>query len=363
MKNIYGWQLYHWHIEPSSKCSLRCPRCPRTEMPDTPWLHKEISVEQFKHAFPRDFIAEHVQRFTMCGDVGDTIYCKDYLKIIEYIKDIKPTCHVYTITNGSYKTEGWWQEFARISNEYDTVNFSVDGYDQESNNLYRVNNNFESIMMGMHIMGHQSTAFVNWAAIYFSFNQNNSQKIEDLARQNGCDAIQWTKSTKFNFKYPGAWGEVDTLEPSSEYISKTDRYERNVQRLTNRIQNIDQYMRTNLQKYLNAKKTNTLTPLCLVGNRGMFVNAEGTVHPCSWTSFPYDTMNFEDKTIKYEDSFFQKYRNILNVKNGLTIEQVLNHNLWEKFFSSMNTDTWVECSLKCRSNIVDEDYAVGYETN
>ena len=136
-----------------------------------------------------------------------------------------------------------------------------------------------------------------------------------------------------------------------------------MQRLTNRIQNIDQYMRTNLQKYLNAKKTNTLTPLCLVGNRGMFVNAEGTVHPCSWTSFPYDTMNFEDKTIKYEDSFFQKYRNILNVKNGLTIEQVLNHNLWEKFFSSMNTDTWVECSLKCRSSIVDEDYAVGYETN
>ena len=70
-----------------------------------PWLQKEISIEQFKAAFPSDFIAEHVQRFTMCGDVGDPIYCKDYLKIIEYIKDIKPTCHVYTITNGSYKTQ------------------------------------------------------------------------------------------------------------------------------------------------------------------------------------------------------------------------------------------------------------------
>ena len=42
MLNRYGWQLYHWHIEPSSKCSLRCPRCPRQEHPDISWMQKEI---------------------------------------------------------------------------------------------------------------------------------------------------------------------------------------------------------------------------------------------------------------------------------------------------------------------------------
>jgi len=362
MKNKYGWQLYHWHLEPSSKCSLRCPRCPRTELPDTPWLNKEISIEEFKEAFPRDFIAEHVQRFTMCGDVGDPIYCKDYLKIVEYIKSTKPTCHVYTITNGSYKTKEWWTNFASISNEYDTINFSVDGYDQASNDLYRVNSNFESIMLGMHLMGHNSTAFVNWAAIYFNFNQDHTQQIVDLATKNGCDAVQWTKSTKFSSKYNGAYGE-DLLEPRLEFISKTDRYERDIQLLTNRIQDTTQYLTTNREKYYNTKEVNGILPLCLVGNRGMYINAEGTVHPCSWTSFPYSSMNFGDKTIEYKDSFFQKYRHILNVKNGLTMEQVLNHDLWQKFFNGMETDTWVECSLKCRSSVVDEDYAVGYETN
>jgi len=362
MINRYGWQFYHWHIEPSSKCSLRCPRCPRTEMPDTPWLQKEISLEEFKSAFTEDFISEYVQRFTMCGDVGDPIYCKDYLKIVEYIKKIKSTCHVYTITNGSYKTEKWWQEFASISNEYDTINFSVDGYDQQSNDLYRVNNNFESIMLGMHTMGHRSEAFVNWAAIYFSFNQDHTQKIVDLAKHNGCDAVQWTKSTKFSSKYNQAYGE-DLLEPRAEYISKTDRYERNIQLLTNRVQNHSEYLTTNRTKYYNTKSVNGILPLCLVGNRGMYINAEGTVHPCSWTSFPYNEMSFGDKTMKYKDSFFQKYRHILNVKNGLTLEQVLNHELWEKFFNSMNNNTWVECSLKCRTSVVDENYAVGYETN
>jgi len=331
-------------------------------MPDTPWLNKEISIEEFKRTFTPDFISEFVQRFTMCGDVGDPIYCKDYLQIVEYIKTVKPNCHVYTITNGSYKTERWWKEFARISNEYDTVNFSVDGYDQMSNDLYRVNNNFESIMLGMHIMGHQSTAFVNWAAIYFNFNQDHTQKIVDLAKKNGCDAVQWTKSTKFSSKYDGAYGE-DLLEPRQEFISKTDRYERHTQLLTNRTQDTKQYLTTNREKYYNTREVNGILPLCLVGNRGMYMNAEGTVHPCSWTSFPYQSMSFENKTIKYEDSFFEKYRHILNVKNGLTIEQVLNHDLWEKFFTGMKNDTWVECSLKCRASVVDENYAVGYETN
>jgi len=331
-------------------------------MPDTPWLNKEISIEEFKRTFTPDFISEFVQRFTMCGDVGDPIYCKDYLQIVEYIKTVKPNCHVYTITNGSYKTERWWKEFARISNEYDTVNFSVDGYDQMSNDLYRVNNNFESIMLGMHIMGHQSTAFVNWAAIYFHFNQDHTQKIVDLAKKNGCDAVQWTKSTKFSSKYDGAYGE-DLLEPRQEFISKTDRYERHTQLLTNRTQDTKQYLTTNREKYYNTREVNGILPLCLVGNRGMYMNAEGTVHPCSWTSFPYQSMSFENKTIKYENSFFEKYRHILNVKNGLTIEQVLNHELWEKFFTGMKNDTWVECSLKCRASVVDENYAVGYETN
>ena len=361
MKNKYGWQLYHWHIEPSSKCSLRCPRCPRTELPDTPWLHKELSLEQFQNAFTPVFISEHVQRFTMCGDVGDSIYCKDYLKIVDYIKQIKPTCHVYTITNGSYKTKSWWEEFARISNEYDTINFSVDGYDQASNDLYRVNNNFKSIMDGMWIMGHNSSAFVNWACIYFSFNQDHTETIVNLAKQNGCDSMRWTRSTKFNSIYDGTYGIEDTLEPRPEFVSKTKRYDLRIQKLTNRIQNNDQFMTTELQKYLHSKPIGTITPLCLVGNRGMFLNAEGSVHQCSWTSFPFSSMRYGDKVISYKDSFFGKYRDILNIKNGLTLEEVLNHDLWEKFFNKMKNDPWVECSEKCRSSIVTKDYAVDFD--
>ena len=88
MENKFNWQFYHWHLEPSSKCSLRCPRCPRQEHPEISWMGQEISLEEFKKIFNNDMLSQ-VQRFTMCGDVGDPIYTKDYLSIIDYIKSTK----------------------------------------------------------------------------------------------------------------------------------------------------------------------------------------------------------------------------------------------------------------------------------
>ena len=84
MKNKFNWQFYHWHLEPSSKCSLRCPRCPRQEHPEISWMGQEISLNEFKKVFTADMLSQ-VQRITMCGDVGDPIYTKDYLEILDYV--------------------------------------------------------------------------------------------------------------------------------------------------------------------------------------------------------------------------------------------------------------------------------------
>ena len=361
MINNYGWQLYHWHIELSAKCTLKCPRCPRTELPATSWTNKEWSFEEFKNAFTEDFILEHVQRFTFCGDIGDPIYCKDMLDIVRYIKNLKPTCHIFIITNGSYKKPEWWRELAGLLNNYDTVNFSVDGYDHDSNILYRVNSEWDSIMEGMRIIGLESDAFTVWAAIYFKFNQDHIYDIQNKALQNGCDSVQWTKSTKFSSKY-GSYGEYDPLEPDSEFVSSTNRYERSIKKISNRTQPIENYMQTNHFKYENAKPQGNILPLCMVGNRGMYLSADGALHPCSWTSFPYIAMSDGEKTINYTDSFFYMYRDQLSVKTS-SMQDVLNHEHWKKLFNSWKSSPWVECNLKCKKDYVDYNYAVGYETN
>lgn len=361
------WQQYHWHFEVSAKCTLKCPRCPRNDSAPVPWLNKELDLGFFQRLLTPQKLREQVRRITMCGDIGDPIYASQYLDIIRYIKSTNPKIHVYTITNGSYRKPQWWNELAEISNEYDTINFSVDGYDHDSNNLYRVNSDWESIMTGMNVMCNRSAAFVYWATIIFKFNQDHIDTMKSMARQHGCDGFQITHSTKFGSRYGDAYGGInDPFEPDSKYISATNRYERYFFNLSGRTPPNQEYLQENLLKFHQIKRKHNImiTPMCLIGNRGLYVSADGVLHPCSWVSFPYVSMSTTRKTIMFKNSFHQRYRDLLNLHNR-NLDDILNDSIWQKLSDSFDTreKTWVECEQKCHKNLVDENYAVGWFTN
>jgi len=365
MNNPYNFQFYHWHIEVSGKCTLKCPRCPRTEATPVPWLNKELSLDFFKRTLTVDLLQNEVKRITFCGDIGDPIYASEFIEIVEYIKSVNPCIHIFTITNGSYRKAEWWRRFAAASNEYDTVNFSVDGYDDASNNLYRVNSNWDSIMLGMQIMSQESSAYVNWATIVFAFNQDHLDTIRKLATTIGCDGLQLTYSTKFGSKYEN-YGKDDPFEPRPEFISKTHRYERYFENLSGRELNNQKYLEHNKQRYLavEAQNNSVVTPMCLIGNRGLYVSADGVLHPCSWVSFPYTSLSTNRKTIYFKDSFHQQYRSQVNL-NTRTLEEIITDPIWDKLFPTFNSPerAWVECEQKCGKELVDEEYAVGWYTN
>ena len=49
-KNIHNWPLEHWHIELCSKCSLKCPRCSRQEVPEG-LVNRDLSLSWFQKNF------------------------------------------------------------------------------------------------------------------------------------------------------------------------------------------------------------------------------------------------------------------------------------------------------------------------
>lgn len=364
-----NWQFYHWHLEPSAVCALKCPRCPRTEHPNTPWLNKNMTLEFVQRFFTKDMLRNHVRRVTMCGDVGDPIYCKEYVDICRYIKSVNPNIHIFTITNGSYRKAEWWQELASVLDHRDAINFSIDGYNHDTNQIYRVNSDWASIMQGIKTMrAHNQSVFLNWAMIVFKFNQDHIDHICDLANKLGMDSVQITKSTKFGSKYGEAYGGVqDALEPRVEHISASHRYERYTRNLSNRQIDNQDYLNINQLKYQIIRQQyqdQPVIPLCEIGNRGIYVNAEGVVFPCSWTSFPYTSLTAGSKTIHWPDSFFAKYRQQMNLHHR-TFEEIINDPLWVKCSQGFTdaSKTWVECSQKCSAHLVDENYAVGWETN
>jgi len=296
-KNIHNWPLEHWHIEPCSKCSLKCPRCSRQEVPQG-LVNTDLSLEWFKSNFTGKLLTE-VKKLTFCGDDGDPIYAKDLLAILRWFRENNNIVQFVIVTNGSYKTKMWWEQLNDILDEKDHIHFSLDGWDQESNNIYRVNCDWQSIMFGIDALK-KSKAFKTWAAIAFKFNEGRITHMEDLAKQLGFDSFQLTLSTKFNKNYP-SYPINDPLQPSDRYVA-TGRFTRTTKALSDKKW-IDNCLDIFTKKFYSINKAEkSIIPLCMIGNKGLYINAKGEFKPCCWTGLRYqhnknifDYINFNDQ--------------------------------------------------------------------
>jgi MoaA/NifB/PqqE/SkfB family radical SAM enzyme len=321
--------LWHWHIEISSKCTLKCPRCPRQEVPDT-LVNTELTLEFFKKNFTPQFILDNVEKITFCGDDGDPIYAHDLIDVIRYFKSIKPVEFVI-ITNGSYKKSDWWVELGSILDTNDSVHFSVDGYDEYSNNLYRINSNFDSIINGIKTLRTHSKCSIVWAAIAFKFNEDKLEYMRTMAKNLGIDKFQLTKSTKFNFNnalYP----INDPLQPKDSLISTSGRFERMITDFTNKPKKVNH---SNIINYFKHKNKDKILPLCYVGNKGVYISAQGFLFPCCWVANRY-SHNSEWKEISSKFNL-----------NNIDLVDALKDEFWISEFTSFK---WNECSNKCANN-------------
>lgn len=329
--------IWHWHIEISSKCTLRCPRCARQEVPNG-LVNTELNLEFFQRNFTEEFVKQNVQKMTFCGDDGDPIYAHDLIPVVGYLKTIKPNIEIVIVTNGSYKSEHWWKQLAMLLGPQDSVHFSIDGYDHKSNCEYRVNSDWNSIMLGVRTLRANSDCQMIWAAIGFRFNQKYLQRMKAMALDLGFDRFQLTKSTKFGSVYPH-YGTQDSLEPMQDLISQSHRFEREVYDLTHKEVTV---WPINLQRFTNTCAEHGVKPLCSVGNKGLYVSAQGHLFPCCWVANRY-THNQEWQNLG------QKFD-----LNSRSLDAVLDDDFWQ---SEFKTYRWTECQTKCAANRVTQEYA------
>jgi len=332
---------WHFHIEISSKCTLACPRCARQEVSNG-LINTELNLDFFKRNFTPEFVLANVEKITFCGDDGDPIYAHDLIPVIEYIKNIKPV-EIVIVTNGSHKKVSWWLQLAKLLDQNDSVHFSIDGYDNASNNLYRVNSNFESIIAGLQTLRSASRCQIVWAAIAFKFNEEHLEYMEKFAKQLGVDRFQLTKSTKFGSVY-SSYGVDDPLEPSVKYISNTHRFEREITSLSD-AGGWQSISFTNNKLFNQTKSRNGITPLCEIGNKGLYIDARGRLFPCCWVANRYN-----------HNSDWQQLANNFDLNNR-TLTDVLADSFWNTEFQTFK---WQECQTKCKNDVVNEKYATSW---
>ena len=323
----------HWHIEVSSVCTLRCPRCPRAEVPES-LLNKSLTLDFFKNQIGEK-IVKQIRKITFCGNDGDPIYCKQFLEICEWLKQTNPNISLVIITNGSYKKAIWWTKLGSILNERYVIHWSLDGWDQASNEQYRINSNWNSIVEGIISFNRSNTlTYRIWASIAFSFNENYLNQQQELARLWKFDLYQLTKSTKFGSKYPTAYGEDDLLEPQNkDLIASSHRFERTLEFLSNRERPGKELKALFCTRANDLAKHNTHSGICLIGNKGVFVSSQGEFYPCCWTATRYE---HNSQWHNLANSKFNLYNN--------TFEEILSDSFWSSDFLKFDS---FECSTKC----------------
>jgi len=308
------------HIEVSSKCTLKCPRCPRTELdPDS--LNREFSIAEFKSAFPIDQL-KSTRTVIFCGDIGDPIYATDFLEIVEYLKTFS-TADLTIVTNGSYKKTEWWQQLGKWLTNYDTVVFSVDGWDHDSNNLYRINSNWDSIINGIESLRIASDCRIAWSTILFNFNEQHIDRIRQMAVNLGCDEFQVVRSSKFDGRY--SIDGIDPLKPVNPNNLSTGQYIKETLTI-GRVRRIHP---------IKSQKTHEWAR-CLNWQKELFVNVDGLVFPCPWFNSGYQS-----------NDFVQKHQERLSIKTR-SLDEVLNDPIWEEFITRIETMPLEVCRIKCR---------------
>ena len=335
-ENIHNWPLEHWHIELCSKCSLQCPRCSRQEVPEG-LTNRDLTLEWFKDNWTGKLLTD-VKKITFCGDDGDPIYAKDLLKILSWLRENNDQVQFVIVTNGSYKAKSWWEKLDKILNEKDHIHFSLDGWDQMSNNIYRVNCNWFSIMTGINAM-RKSKAHKTWAAIAFKFNEHKIFDMQEMAKKLAFDSFQLTLSSKFGKNYD-TYPKDDPLQPSDKFIA-SGRFTRTTVGLSGKKWH-DNCVDIFTKRFYNIDSTPSIIPLCMIGNKGLYLNAKGKFYPCCWTALRYG----------HNKDIFEY------IKPSQTLGQVLDDPMWKKLFGDIRNGTAPrECGEKCSAKKWSLDHA------
>ena len=335
--------LEHWHIEVSSICTLKCPRCTRTEQPET-LLNRSLDLKFFQEQIGQKRIKE-IRKITFCGDDGDPIYAKQFLQIIEWLKHTNEALQIVIITNGSYKKAEWWEQLATCLNEHDEMHWSLDGWNQESNSKYRVNCDWNSIIDGITTFRkHNTTSYTIVATIAFRFNENGLDKISTLAHAYNFDCWQLTKSTKFGSKYPDSYGNDDLLEPKNKaLVASGHRFERDTTYISSKKRPGTDLKTLFWNRAKNLQSSTEYPALCYIGNKGVYLKSTGEFYQCCWTALRYP---HNEKWNKLAQTKFNLYNN--------TLDNILKDDWWQGEFKKFDN---LECKTKCtKARLLDKHH-------
>lgn len=303
------------HLELTSKCQARCPMCPRRingGLINPLFEITEIDLETFKKWFPIDFIKQLDSLF-MCGNLGDPIIAQDCLDIFRYIRGINPYIRLSMHTNGSARSEQWWEALAQARVK---VTFGIDGL-SDTHTLYRIGTDYSKIL-------HNAEEFIKagghaeWHMLVFKHNEHQVEDCRKLSES--------MKFKKFITKHTSRFkdGKFNVLDEQGKTVNILYPTEHSKVSTVNVLSVQPSEIQCKAQKY-----------------RQIYVAADGTVSPCCWLDFSWQLPN-QDNRINYMDvvGIFPNF-------NKNTLEEIFHSGYFETIENTWAVEPLIECNKQC----------------
>jgi hypothetical protein len=89
---------------------------------------------------------------------------------------------------------------------------------------------------------------------------------------------------------------------------------------------------------LTLIEENKYSGICLIGNKGVFLNSQGEFYPCCWTANRYD----------HNKIWIERAKNRFNLKSRTFLE-IINDDFWSQDFLQFDSH---ECNKRCSKQLL-----------
>jgi MoaA/NifB/PqqE/SkfB family radical SAM enzyme len=182
-------------IDTTYICPLQCPACIR----QTGDEYAQKIIKSSSNMTMQDLIkiAQTSGTINFCGTMSDPIYNPEFLSFLRYLRD-KNHIKVLISTTATRKKLDWWKTAFEYSTNKTNWIIGLDGIDQETANIYRVNTRYDEVMEVMKL-GVELKKNIVWQFIIFGHNEHQVEEAKRMANDLGV-VLRLQLSSRFNIE-------------------------------------------------------------------------------------------------------------------------------------------------------------------
>lgn len=343
MKNSFYSHINHLHLEPTTACDAACPQCARN------WHGSNITPqEMFEGEFQINWLNRfkpfNFEKITINGNYGDICAHSDPVGLLTAIKDRWPRVSLQINSAGYGLTPEQWREIGYLGWIGKgclpvTVDFGIDGVDQEIHSKYRRNTRLDTVL-------ENAAAFMEgggqavWVMTEFEHNKHQVEEARYLAQTLGFEAFVCRPSMRHVDNMPTPVSDddanvIDWIGPPRDSNPGFMRFQPGIRRNLKIAHAKGQYTvnRTDV-KIQYATAVDCWAKM----EKSIYVDARGHLYPCSWLGKPITWKNVCE-TLRTEQGFNNTEEN-----SPLTI---LDHEFWLKLQDSTTDNCLNICQRNC----------------